>query len=62
MGDEEVRERIDNLCSGQLEQSVDSLLYKYSVSYEYELFNIEYLLKKIVLVFHVSVLKETLST
>lgn len=51
MGDEEVRKGIDDYCSGQLEQSANSLLYKYPVSYEYELFNIEYLLKKIVLVF-----------
>jgi hypothetical protein len=51
MDDEKVQERIENLCSGQIEQSSDNFLFKYSVSYEYELFQSEYLLKKIILIF-----------
>lgn len=51
MGEEQVKERIEELCEGQNEQSSDSILYKLSVSYEYELFPSDYLLKKIVLVF-----------
>lgn len=49
MDDDEVQERIDNLCSDQSDHSADD--QNFSVSYEYELFEHEYLLKKILLVF-----------
>lgn len=51
MDDEKAQERLDNLYGNQNEQLTENLLSRYSVSYEYELFESENLLKKIILVF-----------